>query len=75
MTFRPKTCPKWRCEFQNTTKSVPHTCMSTEVRDTYIVPQLHSMDFNADVKHKIVFEAITPFSTKSEYAIYGSGSP
>ncbi|EDW28844.1 GL19394 [Drosophila persimilis] len=73
--FPAKDCPKRRCEFQNTTKSVPHTGMSTEVRDNYIDPQFRAMEFNVDVKPLMVYEAITPFSKKSEYAIYGSGEP
>ncbi|XP_022224491.1 uncharacterized protein LOC111075478 [Drosophila obscura] len=73
--FPAKDCPKRRCEFQNTTKSVPHTGMSTEVRENYTDPQFRAMKFNVEVKPLMVYEAITPFAKKSEYAIYGSGEP
>ncbi|XP_034670318.1 uncharacterized protein LOC117902806 [Drosophila subobscura] len=73
--YPAKDCPKRRCEFQNTTKSVPHAGMSTEVRENYTDPQCRSMEFNVEVKPLLVYEAITPFAKKSENAIYGSGEP
>ncbi|KAH8324241.1 hypothetical protein KR074_002223 [Drosophila pseudoananassae] len=73
--FPSQKCTKRRCEFQNMTKSVPHSGMVTEVRENFTDPQFRKVEFDPDVTPKLVHADVVPFGTKSEYAIYGSGEP
>ncbi|KAH8289918.1 hypothetical protein KR018_003217 [Drosophila ironensis] len=66
-------CTKRRCEFQCELKRVPHSGMVSEVGQNFTDPRLRTVEFDPEVKPKLVYAEVIPFATKSEYAIYGSG--
>uniref|UniRef100_A0A1B0AYN5 Uncharacterized protein n=1 Tax=Glossina palpalis gambiensis TaxID=67801 RepID=A0A1B0AYN5_9MUSC len=72
--FAADECVKRRCEFASQVKSVPHSGMTTEVRQNYIEPIKTTIDYDTShFQNDLVYEPAGQLPKKTEYSILGSG--
>ncbi|XP_013102511.1 uncharacterized protein LOC106083806 [Stomoxys calcitrans] len=67
-------CVKRRSEFPSQVNAVPNSGMTTEVRDNYVNPYKIDLEYDSTlIRNNVVYSAVEPFPSKSEYTILGSG--
>lgn len=68
-------CMKRRCEFRSDVKYVPHSGLTTEVRENYTPPNAYGIEYNkTHIKNASTYAEIEPIKGKiTEYGVVGSG--
>lgn len=66
-------CPNRRYEYRNMVKPVPHTGMTTEIRDNFTPHEKDATIRACPLQRNVVSFEHVPFPTNTENRIYGSG--